>query len=74
MTTKMKTAGRSNQKSRKTSEKDLLAFPSFPAVENDSESVWQESGSHNSPSGVADMDNLVYLYLSEWGNSQDQRR
>jgi len=49
---------------------DLLSFPSFSTpAENFSEETWQEGETRNAPTSVADMDNLVYLYLSEMGQT-----
>jgi len=68
MTTKTRTRGDSNNaKTRKTSTDELL-FPVFtPETELDENLHTGESRS--SPTGVADMDNLVYLYLSEMGQT-----
>jgi RNA polymerase sigma factor (sigma-70 family) len=70
MIMKTKTAGATGLKTRKgeVNEKQLFPNNSNP-VESDLTENWQESESHSSPSGVADMDNLVYLYLSEMGQT-----
>jgi RNA polymerase primary sigma factor len=49
---------------------DHLLYPVYPVpVENDLVENSHSSDSHSAPSGVADMDNLVYLYLSEMGQT-----
>jgi RNA polymerase primary sigma factor len=49
-------------------DKDALIIPSFAGA-SDLYENWHESENHNGPTSVADMDNLVYLYLSEMGQT-----
>jgi RNA polymerase sigma factor (sigma-70 family) len=70
MTTKTRTTGGTGLKTRKGSihEKQLLGNH-INRVEADLTENWQDGESHSSPNSVADMDNLVYLYLSEMGQT-----
>ena len=57
-------------KNKKNNTLDLMSFPSFSTpAENFTEEVWQEGETRNAPTSVADLDNLVYLYLSEMGQT-----
>jgi RNA polymerase primary sigma factor len=47
----------------------VLITPDQIVLEPFHDDTWQENTSRCSPSGVADMDNLVYLYLSEMGQT-----
>jgi RNA polymerase primary sigma factor len=68
MVTKTRTGNFS--KSKKNNSLDLVSLPSYsPATENYAEESWQEGETRNAPNSVADMDNLVYLYLSEMGQT-----
>jgi RNA polymerase primary sigma factor len=49
-------------------DKESLMIPSFAGTSELDEN-WHESENHNGPTSVADMDNLVYLYLSEMGQT-----
>ena len=68
MVTKTRTAKSNNEKSRQTIEKDVLVIPPFAAA-SELEENWHEPETRNGPTSVADMDNLVYLYLSEMGQT-----
>jgi RNA polymerase primary sigma factor len=66
MTTKTRISELSNSKIVKTSLPEGPAkTPSKPFADE----KWIDNDNHNSPSSVADMDNLVYLYLSEMGKT-----
>jgi RNA polymerase sigma factor (sigma-70 family) len=68
----MTTKTRINSQNSEKSLKDLnpIRIPSFPiSSETYQEDNWQDNMSRSSPNGVADMDNLVYLYLSEMGQT-----
>ncbi len=70
MTTRTRTPKRSSDKAKRVDAFENMLIPSVPAaniVETDDN--WQEAGTNNSPSTVAGMDNLVYLYLSEMGQT-----
>jgi RNA polymerase primary sigma factor len=70
MTTKTRIANSANYKSREVSAPDAVVYSTYlTPVSPDIEEKWQEGESQNSPNGIADMDNLVYLYLSEMGQT-----
>jgi RNA polymerase primary sigma factor len=70
MTTKTRISSRSEIKTKKATSQDLGLFPNYPnPLETENDENWHESSSGNAPSSVADMDNLVYLYLSEMGQT-----
>jgi RNA polymerase primary sigma factor len=70
MTTQTRTARNTDHKLRKSSTQESLLFQSYPnRPDVEPEEGWQGNESHGSPNGVADMDNLVYLYLSEMGQT-----
>jgi RNA polymerase primary sigma factor len=68
MVTKIRTAKSSIEKTHKTVIQDVLSIPPF-AASIESDDNWHESETRNGPTSVADMDNLVYLYLSEMGQT-----
>jgi RNA polymerase primary sigma factor len=69
MTTKTRINSRTCEKSQK-SDINTIRYPSYSIPsESFQEENWQDNISRNSPSSVADMDNLVYLYLSEMGQT-----
>jgi RNA polymerase primary sigma factor len=68
MVTKTRIAKSNNEKSLQTVVKDVLVIPPF-AASADLEENWHETETRNGPTSVADMDNLVYLYLSEMGQT-----
>lgn len=69
MTTKTRTGDRAGKKKNALTP-ELMLFPSYTApAEAEPGEDWRRNGTHNSPTGVADMDNLVYLYLSEMGQT-----
>jgi RNA polymerase primary sigma factor len=60
----------STARNKKNNSLDLTNFSSYsPVVENYAEESWQEGETRNAPTSVADLDNLVYLYLSEMGQT-----
>ncbi len=70
MVTRTRTASRTNCKIKKVAIQGSLALVSQSnTAEMETEGNWQEAECRNSPSSVADMDNLVYLYLSEMGQT-----
>jgi len=70
MTTKTRIKIDAGQKNKKDTSKDRLIIPVIQnPVEAEIDESWQAGESHNAPTGVADMDNLVYLYLSEMGQT-----
>ena len=70
MTTKTRTTGGTGLKTRKGSiHENQLVGNHTNRVESDLTENWQDGESHSSPNSVADMDNLVYLYLSEMGQT-----
>jgi RNA polymerase sigma factor (sigma-70 family) len=79
MVTKTRTSGKTSTRVNQSEERDLILLTSYPnPAEASSEYNWQGNESHNSPNSVADTDNLVYLYLSEMGqtpklNSAEER-
>jgi RNA polymerase primary sigma factor len=80
MTTRTRTSYQAGSRSKKSKAQDLTPFPNYPlSIEPEVEETWHESENRNSPSSVADMDNLVYLYLSEMGqtpklNAQEEKK
>ena len=70
MTTRTRTPKRSSDKAKRIDALENMLIPSVPAANTmETDDNWQEAGTHNSPSTVAGMDNLVYLYLSEMGQT-----
>jgi RNA polymerase sigma factor (sigma-70 family) len=70
MTTKTRPATRTGYKTRKTTEADQILFPGYTnPAEVETEENWVETESQHSPTSVGDTDNLVYLYLSEMGQT-----
>jgi RNA polymerase primary sigma factor len=70
MTTRTRTKSDTSVKTPKGTSEDRLLFPVIKnQIEPEIEENWQSSESHSAPTGVADMDNLVYLYLSEMGQT-----
>jgi RNA polymerase primary sigma factor len=70
MTTKTRNRTDASPKIKKDTSKDQLLFPVIQnQIETEIEESWQSGESHSAPTGVADMDNLVYLYLSEMGQT-----
>jgi RNA polymerase primary sigma factor len=69
MTTRTPAARRFSEKSAKPGIIPSL-IPSYPGSSDSyQEDNWQDNISKSSPNGVADLDNLVYLYLSEMGQT-----
>jgi RNA polymerase primary sigma factor len=68
MVTKIRTAKSNIEKPHRTVVKNVLSIPPFTAAPELDEN-WHESETRNGPTSVADMDNLVYLYLSEMGQT-----
>jgi RNA polymerase primary sigma factor len=68
MTTKTRLTNRISNKPNKSVVEQPLFSP-YNTSDTFQEEGWQENISHSSPNGVADMDNLVYLYLSEMGQT-----
>jgi RNA polymerase sigma factor (sigma-70 family) len=69
MTTKTRITGRPINK-LSNSRVDQALNPSYPVMSDTyQEETWQENISRSSPNSIADMDNLVYLYLSEMGQT-----
>ena len=70
MVTKTRTNNRPHSKNR---EPVIVEQPFLPVYNNslltESEETWPEVDSKNAFTGVADTDNLVYLYLSEMGQT-----
>jgi RNA polymerase primary sigma factor len=70
MTTKTRTKTNTGQNTKQDASRDKLLFPlNQNQVEPELEETWQAGETSNAPTGVADMDNLVYLYLSEMGQT-----
>jgi len=69
MTTKTRIKTHAVQNKPDTSRDKLLLPFVKNQVDTELEETWQGGESHNAPTGVADMDNLVYLYLSEMGQT-----
>ncbi|MBN1188636.1 MAG: sigma-70 family RNA polymerase sigma factor [Dehalococcoidales bacterium] len=80
MTTKTRIKKSVFQTSKKDASGDKVLLPLNPNhVESEMEETWQGGESRSVPTGVADMDNLVYLYLSEMGqtpklNAEEEKR
>lgn len=68
MVTRIKTPKTPSMKTPKADVADVLNIPAF-SMTNDLDDGWHESENRNGPTSVADMDNLVYLYLSEMGQT-----
>jgi RNA polymerase sigma factor (sigma-70 family) len=73
MTIKSRLTAKISQKSKRNAEDRIL----FPGSLN--EEHWQENDNNHAPTSVGDIDNLVYLYLSEMGqtaklNAADEKR
>jgi RNA polymerase primary sigma factor len=69
MTTRTRTPGQTLNRSAKPALARSL-IPSYPiSPDSFQEENWQDNISRSSPNGVADLDNLVYLYLSEMGQT-----
>ena len=69
MTTRTRTVDKAGKKKNALAP-ELMLFPPYTApAEAESGEEWRGNGNHSSPTGVADMDNLVYLYLSEMGQT-----
>jgi RNA polymerase primary sigma factor len=57
-------------KAKKNSYKESISFPGYPnPVGTEPDENWVDTESRVSPNGVADMDNLVYIYFSEMGQT-----
>ena len=70
MTTKTKTIGNTGNMAKQSTGKDRMLFQGYPnPTEVEQEEGWQGNDSRGSLNGVADMDNPVYLYLSEMGQT-----
>jgi hypothetical protein len=70
MTTRTRTNNRPGSRLKTPKGHELAPLSVYPnSIEQDMDYNWSESVSHNAPSSVADMDNLVYLYLSEMGQT-----
>ncbi len=70
MATKPNPVARTSGKTTKKSTRDQIAFPAYSSpAEPFSEERWQENESGHSPTSIGDTDNLVYLYLSEMGQT-----
>jgi RNA polymerase sigma factor (sigma-70 family) len=68
MTTVLKKNSRSRlEKKKQVFEKELPINDKHINIENEPELQWNDGDTNNAPSTVADMENLVYLYLSEMG-------
>jgi hypothetical protein len=68
MVTKVKTVKSEIGKTHQTISRDARSIAPFGAIA-DLNTNKQENEPHNGPTCVADMDNLVYLYLSEMGKT-----
>ncbi len=68
MVTKTRAVKPIDEKTQKTVTHDVLTIPPFAAVA-DLDEQWHEHDNKNGPTSVGDMDNLVYLYLSEMGQT-----
>ena len=70
MTTKTR-RGNKVGKSTKAIVQDLMPFSTYPSSSDvEINDNWKESDNRSSPSRVAEMDNLFYLYLSEMGQTR----
>ena len=69
MVTQMKTRNRIDNRPGKKSNQEPLIFHSYPNPAVESYDNCTETESHVEPNGIADMDNLVYIYLSEMGQT-----
>jgi RNA polymerase primary sigma factor len=70
MVTQIKTGNKIDHRSRNRSGQEPTAFAGYPNPAGlDSFDNYAVSESHVEPSGIADMDNLVYIYLSEMGQT-----
>jgi len=70
MTTRTRIADRTNRKPRATIASDSGHYSTYGSpVGLEAEEKWRDGESQSSPNGIADMDNLVYLYLSEMGQT-----
>jgi RNA polymerase primary sigma factor len=70
MTTKTRPISKHDYKIKKETPKEQQLIPIYPNTgDAELEENWQSGDSHNAPTSVADMDNLVYLYLSEMGQT-----
>jgi RNA polymerase sigma factor (sigma-70 family) len=70
MITKTRIGRNTTAKMKKSSTQESLLYQSYPNhADIEPEETWQGNDSHGSPNGIADMDNLVYLYLSEMGQT-----
>ncbi len=68
--TRIKTNTGANHNKKPAASKEKPVFPFVQnQVEPELEETWQGGETSNAPTGVADMDNLVYLYLSEMGQT-----
>lgn len=70
MTTKTKTANRNNYRAKNAKSEERTLYPAYPVqgfVGGDEN--WLESETFHSSPTVGDTDNLVYLYLSEMGQT-----
>ena len=66
MTTRTRTVDKAGKKKNALAP-ELMLFPPYTApAEAESGEEWRGNGNHSSPTGVADMDNLVYLYCLKW--------
>jgi RNA polymerase primary sigma factor len=80
MTTKSRPDSKPALKTKKTAVRDQTLFPaSLNTTETYNEEQWQESHTTHAPTSIGDTDNLVYLYLSEMGqtaklNAADEKR
>jgi RNA polymerase primary sigma factor len=70
MTTSTRTGRNTTNKMKKSSPQESLLYQNYSnSADIETEETWQGGDSHGSLNGVADMDNLVYLYLSEMGQT-----
>jgi RNA polymerase sigma factor (sigma-70 family) len=69
MTTKTRLTNRKSNQFDKATVNPPLASSGLNSLDVFPEENWQENISSSSLNGVADMDNLVYLYLSEMGQT-----
>jgi RNA polymerase primary sigma factor len=69
MTTKTSLTTRNNYRARKSSLDDSVVNPHPKLLEVESEEKWIENETHSSVYNIGDTENLVYLYLSEMGQT-----
>jgi len=70
MTTKTRMTTRTDFRTNRVTTEDRLLFPGYAnPAEVETDERWLESEARHSPSTTGDTDNLVYLYLSEMGQT-----